>query len=252
MKNLIMYIEEKGGEDPAEVRRNLEFQVVNSLELGWRVEDMVLFTNFPFQVEGVRAIEVELAKRPRKAHVNAFHKTHCLLLAFDRMADDEIVWYHDTDAYQLIPIEPPPGPWIFAACLYCVHERLMIQNGSMFFTKAARAIWERAYDLLLHHEYRLDEFALTDLMSNPEFLGNYLQLDYSYNLGTTDLSLRYQFSQKPIKVVHFHPERPEHSVQFFQARNSLGVSPLPERFVKLAQRFGYGAIPAPRRRWWSR
>jgi hypothetical protein len=252
MKNLMMYIAEKGGDGLESVKRNLELQVVNSLDLGWRTEDMLLFTNFPFAVEGVRSIEVVPAKRPPKAHGNAFHKTHCLLMAFDRIAEDEIVWYHDTDAYQLIPIEAPPGSWIFAACLYCVHKRLMIQNGSMFFTGAAKPIWENAYDLLVHHRYRLDELALTDLMSRPEHIGNYVQLDYSYNLGTTDFELRYQFAQKPIKVVHFHVERPEHGVQFFQAENSLGVAPLPERFVRLAHRFGYGAPAAPARRWWSR
>lgn len=251
MKNLMMYVAEKGA-ILERVKRNLELQIVNSLELGWRPEDVLLFSNFPLQVEGVRAIEIVPGKRPRTARVNAFHKTHCLILAFDHFGADEVVWYHDTDAYQLVPIEPPPGSWSIATCLYCVHERLVIQAGSMFYTQAAKPIWEAAYDLVANHEYRLDEFALTDLIVKPEFLGQYRQLDYSFNMGDTDFSLRYQFADKPIKVVHFHIERAEHSVKFFQGQNSLGVLPLPDRFVRLARRFGYGDLALPPKRWWSR
>jgi len=240
MKNLTLYVNERGLSGVEGIRRNLDLQVDNSLELGWRPGDLLLYTNFPYSRRGVRASEVRAGRRPRTARMTSFYKTEVLLDALERLEVGEVLWYHDADAYQLQPFSGSPAPGKdLAACLYCTRERLLIQGGSMFLTRAARQVFEQVQELLLHRRYRKDEFALTDLTGRPEFLDRFAPLDYSYNLGDTDFELRYQLAERPIKVAHFHLDREDHRARFLDGGNSLGVFPLGERFERLLQRHGY-------------
>jgi hypothetical protein len=240
MKNLTLYVSERGGFGLERVRRNLDLQVDNGLELGWRPGDLLVYTNFPYSRHGVKAIEVRPGRRPRTARMTSFYKTEVLLHALARLELGDTLWYHDADAYQLQPFAGSPAAGKdLAACLYCTRERLLVQGGSLFLTRASRPLFERVYELLVHHRYRKDEFALTDLTARPEFLDRFAALDYSYNLGDTDFELRYQLAERPIKVAHFHPDREDHRRKFLQGGNSLGVFPLGERFERLLQRHGY-------------
>jgi|CXWL01.1.fsa_nt_gi hypothetical protein len=252
MKNLMLYIHEGLPLGLESVRRCLRVQVENSLELGWAASDILLYTNFSFTHQGVEAIRLEPGRRPRTARMTSFHKTHCILEALPGIAAGEAVWYHDVDAFQLLPFGPPPADKDLYASLYCARQRLLIQGGSMFFWRHSRRLFEAVYDQLVHHRCRKDEFALTELTRRPEFEGRFAPLDYSYNLGDTDFELRYQLAQKPIKVVHFHPERGEALAKFLAGRNGLGVSPLTDRFARVLGRHGFGsnlaAPPVSRRR----
>jgi hypothetical protein len=239
MKNLMVYIVEGAGTDLGQVTRNLDLQVENSLALGWRAEDVWIYTNFPYASGGVQATEIQPAERPKTARLTSFHKTHCILAALDLAAPEEVVWYHDTDAYQLEPFTDSPSARPLAFCLYSTRERLLVQGGSMFMRPSARPVFEAVYDLLLHHGCRKDEIALTDVIARPEFADWFDALDYSYNLGSTDFELRHQLAAKPIKVVHFHPGRPEH-LRLYVGGNGLGVAPLGERFIQLLERHSAG------------
>ena len=240
MKNLMLYVTERGRFGLDGIRRNLDVQVDNSLELGWRPGDVLVYTNFPYARHGVKAVEVRPGKRPRTARATSFHKTEVLLHALATLEVGEVLWYHDADAYQLQPFAGSPAPGKdLAACLYCTRQRMLIQGGSLFLTRDARPIFEQVHELLVRHRYRKDEFALTDLAGQPDFLDRFAPLDYSYNLGDTDFELRYQLAAKPVKVAHFHLERHDHRAKFLAGANSLGVFPLGERFERLLQRHGY-------------
>jgi hypothetical protein len=240
MRNLTLFVVEGGGGELARIRRNLDLQVDNSLELGWRAADLLVYTNFPYARHGVRAVEWRPGKRPRTARMTSFHKTEVLLHALRRLDRGETIWYHDADAYQLHPFAgSPAGGKDLAACLYCTRERLLIQGGSMFLRRGALAIFEEVYELLTRHGYRKDEMALTDLCARAELLDRFAALDYSFNLGDTDFELRYQLAERPIRVAHFHLDRDEPRRKFAEGRNSLRVFPLGERFERLLQRHGY-------------
>lgn len=244
MRNLMLYIVDHPRTDIEKVRRNLRLQVDNSLELGWVAEDIWLYTSFPFEHRGVRACEVHPPSRPATARATSFYKTWCILHAFGKLPAGEYIWYHDVDAYQLVPIPLVPTCRPMAFCLYTARERMLVQGGSMFFSGAARPLFEGVMDRLLHHRVRKDEYALTELVSRPEFLGWFDVLDYSWNLGDTDFALRYQLASKPIKVVHFHLDRQEHAAKFLLGDNGLGVTPLPERFVRLLVEHGFPTVAA--------
>jgi hypothetical protein len=245
VKNLMVYVIEGGGVDREGVRRQLDVQVANSLDLGWRPEDVLLMTNFPYQRSGVAAIQLPDASRPRTARVTSFHKTRAILDALDRVGEDEVVWYHDVDAFQLQRFERRPSPAVLSFCLYSTRERLLVQGGSLFFTRAARPVFAWVFDSLLHRGCRKDEFALTDAagwpaFGRPGYEGFFAVLDYSYNLGSSDFGVRYQSAEKPIKVAHLHLDRPAPRAIFLGGRNSLGVRPVDERFLALLEEHGFG------------
>jgi hypothetical protein len=251
LKNLLIYIVEDQSADLDPVRRMLELQIDNSLDLGWSPDDILLCTSFDFAFRGVRATKVEPGRRPRTARATSFHKTECILRVFEHIAEHEVVWYHDADAFQLVPFDGCPLGRDLAFCLYSTRERLLVQGGSLFFTSRARPIFDYVLDQLANHRCRKDEFALTDAIARREFLDQFQILDYSYNLGGTDFELRYQLADQPIKVAHFHPDRAGHLTRFVHGQNGLAVRPLDDRFVGLLQRHGFirdGVADEPERR----
>lgn len=239
MKNLMVYVVEDPRADLGRVRRHLDAQVDNSLDLGWDRRDILLLTNFPHRYQDVDAIQVPAARRPPTARLTSFHKTRCILAALELVDADEVVWYHDVDAFQVETFDGPPSDRPLSFCLYSTRERLLVQGGSMFFSAAARPVFEEVFDRLVHHRCRKDEFALTDVVNLPAFNGWFEVLDFSYNLGATDFEFRYQLAAKSIKVIHFHVERPEHRALFMAGRNALGVSPVDERLRGLLERHGF-------------
>ncbi|MEL7060144.1 MAG: hypothetical protein AAGN46_08985 [Acidobacteriota bacterium] len=257
MKNLILFVfEPKSGKKKKKkkkkkkrlsfetVERLLSLQIDNSLELGWAKNDLLVYTNFPFRHAGVTAIEIEPPERPRTARATSFHKTFCLRLALDRLAHDEVLWYHDVDAFQLVPFEPPSERPL-AYCLYSARERLLVQGGSLFARRSAQPVFDYVWHRLTEGRCRKDEFALTDAAAQAEFVDFFDLLDGSYNLGTTDFALRWQLAERPIRVVHFHPERGAHREVFIDRRNAFGVDPLDARFRALLDRHGFDGQPSP-------
>ncbi len=235
----MVYVVEDERVDTAPVRRLLDLQVDNSLDLGWSADQMLLLTSFEYRRRGVEAVRVPLAQRPATARLTSFHKTRCILTALDLVPPGEPIWYHDADAFQLVPIPANPSRRTLAFCLYTTRERMLVQGGSLFFADAARPLFEEVLDRLVNHGCRKDEFALTDLTRLERFAGWFEALDYSYNLGSTDFELRYQLADKPIKVVHFHLDRREHRALFLGGRNGLAVAPVDGRFRALMTAHGF-------------
>jgi len=233
LTSLVVYVLDRAGAGLDEARRLLRLQVDAALHLGWEPERLVFLTDFPFAWRGVPCEVITPPERPRTARATSFYKTWCILRALDRLGPGDTLWYHDADAYPLARFTEPPTDRAVSACLYSTRERLLIQGGSLFLTPHSKPVFEWVWDALTRRGCRKDEFALTDAMAWPEHAGLFAPMDYSYNLGTTDFELRYQLADPPLKVAHFHPDRPSHRRVFVEARNGLGVDPLPSWFRSL-------------------
>ena len=57
MKNLLIYITPNGFDTESEKLAKL--QIDNSLELGWKKEDMLFVTSFPYEYRGIKSIVVD-------------------------------------------------------------------------------------------------------------------------------------------------------------------------------------------------
>ena len=58
-------------------------------------------------------------------------------------------------------------------------------------------------------------------------------LNTSYNLGMTGFRYRYQSADKPIKVVHFHPDDERQWNTMVEGKNELGVIVVNKRLLKI-------------------
>jgi hypothetical protein len=108
MKNLLIYISPTGSFDNprADLASNdvpvlVKVQIENSLELGWKPEDIILVTNFEYQYAGIKAVVLTgvdfFDRKPQASKINAIIK----LFETGLIEDHELYWFHDFDAFQL-------------------------------------------------------------------------------------------------------------------------------------------------------
>ena len=71
---------------------------------------------------------------------------------------------------------------------------------------------------------------------NPNFSHRVSTLDTSYNLGMTGFRYRYEFADKPIKVVHFHPDDERQWNTMVEGKNELNVKIVNDRLLSVIKR----------------
>ena len=209
VKNLMTFINpsKEFGKDYESL---VKIQIDNANLLGWKSEDVMLVTNFPYEYGGIKAIEVPdscyFAHRKRGSKLT----TICYMFDNGLIADE--CWFHDFDAHQLQPFaegEPDLEGKDAGFTTYGLGDYLVYWNsGSFFFKPATRDI----FNWMKHVMYRYncnDEQALNILTRRNEnnINSRYKMLNCTYNLcrlrNTVDT---YNIAVKPIRVLHFHPK----------------------------------------------
>lgn len=234
MKNLVVHLHPSKEFDP-ERARLARVLVDNSYELGWAAEDLLLVTNFPWKYNGVRAVEVGdehfCACRPRSTHTVIV--PHLFDLGVLRRG--EMVWLHDSDAYQEVafgPGEPELGAADLGLSDYGWSPKWNV--GSVFFDSPGREIFEWVREVVYERQTE-DERALMSLtrQNYQQINARIRRLNITYNFGMRQVEANYARAELPLRVLHFHPsyrERGGFSTRkiFFEGRNGLNrplVSP---------------------------
>lgn len=249
MKNLLIYINPDGF-DP-ETEKLARIQIDNSLELGWKPEDIILVTNFPYEYNGIRAIVIG------DDTFCPFYKEASKAFAIIRMFEsgligDDIYWFHDFDAYQLEPItEEELGLEDFEAG-FCDHGRRPDWNtGSFFFKNSTedlfRAMAARVKPgLNKDRRHQHEQQALQDMTNEDanNINARIKRMNITYNFGMRRIELLYQLATKPIKVLHFHPYHPRNKGLdtlgiALRGKNRLGFPLMNKRLIKIFNRYGY-------------
>jgi len=180
-------------------------QIDNSLSLGWKRQDIIFVTNFPWKYNGVKAIVVGdehyCAVRPRSI------KTAIIPFLVDAgiIEKGKIYWNHDFDAYQLNPIEEVElGLDNFDVGLtdYGWKERWCM--GSFFVKKSSKDIFEKAKNII--YKDIEDETAMIELTKDATINKRCNRLNITYNFGMRNVESNYEKAIKPLRVVHFHPK----------------------------------------------
>jgi hypothetical protein len=150
MKNLLIYINpsKSFGENAEKLAK---VQIDNMLELGWKREDIIFVTNFPYEYNGVKTKvvgdEYFFAPDPASLKCYAIAK-----LAENNFFEDELYWLHDLDHFQMLPITEQEivdlmGDCDFGLCDY--GRRLKYNCGSIFFRKSALDIFTKISDIMV-------------------------------------------------------------------------------------------------------
>lgn len=213
MKNLLIYVNPRKCFDK-ETEILARVQIANSLDLGWKRDDIVVATNFPYEFLGV--VSVPLPDNLfNERHYQATKVAPMEYLFKTGAIGDDVYWLHDFDAYQNIAFgenEPELRGYDIGLTDYGRNERW--NGGSMFLKKESKDIIEELKRMMEaenegRKEYLNEEdILLTMFERNSQNISNRAKrLNISYNFGIKQMKLCYEKSIKPIRVLHFHPER---------------------------------------------
>lgn len=208
MKNLMIHVSSTK-EFKGEYRYAVRMQIHHSIKLGWERDDIILATNFPYEYKGIKSVLVSddsfCKFHPRGSKINVI-----LELMNRGYIDEELVWYHDLDAFQLRMLNPNMKNKSMAIVNYSsprMRHGIEWNSGSFFFNIFALPIFNSIREKL--YEIKTDEeHAMLESGMDKECI----KLDHSYNYGYTGFMNTKCY--KPIKVAHFHPMKKRHMNYF--------------------------------------
>lgn len=219
---------------------SLKVSIENSLQLGWKPKDIMLFTNFECEYAGIKAkVLPDVAFFQRKPQAS---KINALIKLFEKgiIKKAQIYWFHDLDTFQICPtpeLEIDLEDFDMAATDYGVADRW--STGVIYFNQKAKVIFESIRDVM--YKKNIDEErALTILTrTDKKIAARVKKIDKSYNFVPRHLERMYRKVSKPIKVLHFHPlgevSRVDKRKSFdvFRGKNSLNIQFIPDRLLKI-------------------
>ncbi len=239
MKNLLVYINPAHAFINEEANQLAKIQVDNSLSLGWKKEDILYITNFPWEHNGVKAIVVGdehyCAVRPRSIKTTIIP----FLINEGIVEKGKIYWNHDFDAYENSRIdEKDLGLEKVDAGLTDYGWRDRWCMGSFFFKNSSYDIFDLAKPII--YKNIEDETAMMELTKNPAISARLKRLNITYNFGMRNVESNYKRAAKPLKVVHFHPrERRVPALNIFMyGKNGLNIPLIDKRLIEIFNQHG--------------
>lgn len=213
----------------------------NSLDIGWKLEDIVLYTNFEYEYMGIKSIilpdDLYCPWRPlaTKTYVNCY-------LMEQGMFPDDICWVHDFDAFENYPVSDVTLDEDMGACTYGFSDRW--QLGSYFIKRSGYRIMRALREEVTRIKKWEDEHVLM-LMTKDKRIEGIKLMNQTYDLGMRRLDITYPASEKPIRVLHFHPGYNDSRLyastndMFFHGKNDFGVQLMSDRLKKIFREYGY-------------
>lgn len=227
MKNLLIYINPVTKEFGSEHEILTKIQIDNSFDLGWKLSDIVLVTNFPWKYRGVSSTVVD---NYEVFDQNRSTKIPAILELFDRkLIGNDLYWFHDHDAFQLVPFSVNLN--VDAGFTDHGHYSKTWNAGSFFFKRSAKDIFENIWELM-NNRGSNEQNALTYMWENniKDINKRYKLMNSTYNIGIYKIPENIKDAELPLKVAHFHPHKKHHLALYKEI--------LPERLTKIFKKYG--------------
>lgn len=214
----------------------IKIWIDNSLDLGWKKEDIIFITNFPYEYNGVKSMLVD------EANLSWFRPGSIKTCEVSRFLNRDqnnktVYWIHDPDAYQLNTItenELELDNFDVGFTTYGWQPRWCL--GSFFAKTKAKDIFtlirNKVFETGIDDERTLVK--LTD--ENYQNINSRIKtMNVTYNFGQRYIPTNYALATKPIKVVHFRPQSRglDNIAQFFYGKNELGIPLASDRLKKI-------------------
>lgn len=231
MINLMIYINPRGNFDEGN-ESLIKIQIENSLDLGWKPDEILLITNFPFEYYGIKSMVIGDDTFCSHSPQSTKSVTLAFLLEQEGILSDNLYWVHDLDAFQVRKFtENEIGMKNFELGLTDYGWKPRWSLGSMFFkNKSRNASKVFAWIRNEIYNHNIDEEGALTLLTDKNYknINNmYTKLNITFNFpacfsGRRRLNANYARTDKPIKVSHF---RPTYMGQNFIEKNSNGNPP---------------------------
>lgn len=209
-------------------------QIDNSLALGWKIEDILIVTNFEYEYRGVEAFIVGDDCYYGKNNFYMSTKIPVIIRLFEmgKIKEGEIYWFHDFDAFELSPLkEEDLGLDGYDAGFTSHGWKKLWNAGSFFFKTGSKDIFEQ----ILHQmdSLNIDEQDALTYIWDKDVKGinkRYKLLNNTYNIGIYKTQYLINQADLPIRVAHFHPHKKRHLEIFRDV--------LPERLMIIFNSYG--------------
>ena len=238
MKNLLTYVSPSKDFCNEEYKNAARIQIDNSLSLGWKVEDIILATNFDYEYMGVRSILI--GDDNYCSYWWPLTKIYSIVKLFEMgLIEDNLYWYHDFDCFQLNPfidIEKDMDACDFGLTNYGRMPRLC--SASMFFKKSAKDIIKGFKEYCDNRKIQ-EEPGIASMINGDEVLKKRVKLlNTTYAFQKWNMHHSYHRSDKPIKAVHFHLT-PDKYDFFVNGNNRTNLKIIPERLIEIFHKYGF-------------
>ena len=224
----------------------VKVQIENSFALGWKKEDILLFTNFDFQYGEIKSEVLKnvefFDRKPQVSKINAIIK----LFEQGIIKKGETYWFHDLDAFQLELINPSEIKLknneialtdFGNAKRFRGEERW--NTGSIFFKLGSFDIFKQMKKVCYKKQCDEEEALGLLVIGDNGIRKRVRKLNITYNFNGFHLKSNYKKADKPIKMVHFHPYgkirqlKVERPIDFFLGQNELHMPLISERLIKI-------------------
>jgi len=233
MKNLIIYISPQKDFNQ-EYSKLVKVQIDNSLDLGWKKEDIILVTNFKYKYNGIQSLVV--GDENYCQHAPSVSKTYTLISLFkmNLINPKELYWIHDLDNYQLQVIDEKKIRDELGDCVVALQDygatRTRWSTGSIFFNSRALKVFEDIKKFA--DEFQIVEEKALCHMGKDGFK----KINHTYNFTSLNIRTSYRKADKPIVNIHFHPT--QEMINFFMyGKNQLSIVLMTDRLIKIFKKY---------------
>src|SRR3989338_2004008 len=247
MKNLLIYTGPNKEFDD-ETANLAKIQIDNSLDLGWKREDILLVTDFDYEYNGLKSFVIK-----RDIYYSfdiAASKTLVILYLLNQgiIQPGELYWCHDFDAYENVRIdEVELGLESFDLGLTHYTYKPEWQCSSIFFKESSKDIFELLDNTTRTrpHLSRNNEKTLTWLINHNSIdKSRHKRLNVTYNIPKRYIATTYKEAEKPLRILHFLPSNKDQLMpdtalnMFMYGKNGLKIPLMNDRLIRVFNKHG--------------
>jgi len=204
----------------------LKAQIENAMEVGWKPEDVMLVSNFPFEFMNVKALVTELNKGCLTGS-----KMFAVKWLMEQKLFDGLLWAHDLDAWQNEAFDPPEIKDVGIATYTS-----KLNGGSVFWKTSAEDMVDEVVRQIRLGE-PIEEPTLNRVLKSRPFKKRLTILNSTFNVGCSGYVARLNRADKPVRVCHFHPGNRISWSTHVQERNGPGTRSVGDRLLNLLKKW---------------
>lgn len=241
MKNLLIYLSPSKDFSDDEHKRSVKIQIENSFGLGWKLEDIMLVTNFPYEYNGIKAIVI--GDENYCSFFAPTTKVYAIVGLFKAgLIKKGLYWYHDFDCFELNPIVESEVRKEMGECNLGISnygQKPRLCSASIFFDEKAEDIFDHIKHKCAKNKVN-EEVTLMRMVYNSDnpFSIRTKIVNTTYAFHKFNIVKTYETTIKPIRAAHFHLT-PDKYDFYVKGNNKLFMPLIPYRLVKIFNKHGF-------------
>lgn len=233
-KNLMVTNIQKHGKWSFEtVKPTIYAQIENTLELGWKPEDVIIISNVDFEHMGVKSVMTDL-----NSNCLTGSKLYAVRWAMEHDLGD-VFWAHDLDLWQNAEFLCPEFKDIGISCYSPPRPNgdYKINGGGVFWRRgSSEDILAECIKTIESGHERREEPTLNRLLKKSPLKERVTLLNTTYNVGCSGYVERFLWATKPVKGLHFKPDNAIAWETHALDRNGLERRAMSERLEAIVRR----------------